>query len=135
MFEKLVDLSILVGDMEARAEAFLVEDRPGRERILTNMKKRIFLQREALLKECAGSPHFQQLPWAQVLDALRAPQLVETWDLENDGTWGAKGVMINELFERAMLTLNVAQLLVSEAELSVAEAVYIDLTDAPRAKE
>ncbi len=130
LFEKLVDLSILVGDMEARAEAFMAEDLSGRERILNNMKIRLVGQRQAVVQGFAGSPYFKDMPWAQVLEVLRAPQLVEAWDLEKDSAWSIKRGMIDELFERATLTLDFAHLLVKEAEFSVAEAVHIDFSDA-----
>ncbi len=131
LFEKLVDLSILVGDMEARAEAFMAEDLSGRERILAHMKSSLIGQRQTVLKDLSGSLHFNSVPWAQILRVLQATQLVEAWDLEQDSSWSTKGVMIDDLFERATLTLEFAHLLVNEAEFSVAEAVHIDLSDAP----
>lgn len=130
LFGKLVDLSILVGDMEARAEAFLAEDLAGRERILAHMKSSLVRQRQAALKDFSGSPHFNSVSWAQILRVLPAPQLVENREREQGSSWSTKGVMIDDLFEHATLTLEFAHLLVNEAEFSVAEAVHSDLSDA-----
>lgn len=138
LLDKLSDLSVRVGDIEARAEAFWAEQQERREQKISAMQAEVLARDESLKVAIHSKPDEIALTWAAFRTSLRdkAVSVRSEIETQRDSVRLNRKARRADLLEfNASLAIEFAIVAIEEAELAVAEAIDARLkADAPSNK-
>ena len=126
LLDKLADLSVRVGDLEARAEAFKRSQQKRRDRKVAQMKAEVQARQDKLQALAEANSDEIASAWTELnqsmrLKAERTRKQIEARKGAIDSGRAERRAVRLEL--NAMLAIDFASLAMGEAELAVAEAV------------
>lgn len=124
--EKLADLSVLVGDIEARAEAFLIEQPELRDRRVKELREELQTLQDRLKYTGLARRDRITKAWSSLYRSLRAKadEVQAHVGAKKAATDGKSAQRRAEQLEiNALLALDFALFAVTDAELAVSEAI------------
>lgn len=124
--EKLADLSIHVGDIEARAEAFTLEQEAKRDAKVTEMRAEVAARQENLQAAAKGKADEIASAWTAFNASMRArAEGVRTQiEAKKDAVDAARALRRADRLEvNAILAIEFAIVAMQDAELAAAEAL------------
>ena len=124
--DKLADLSVIVGDIEARAEAFGKEQNAKRGEKIAELQSGANATRELIAGEIQSKQDQITSVWSEFHDAILArDRVIREQDREANKSLGAHRteVIARRLETHAEYSLGFARAAIEEAELAVSEAI------------